>query len=147
MRRWESLLCALLFVTTSMQTWSQSLASDQRTTATHNLAQAIAPLRKQEIAWRLADSGLAPQEMDRIAVDAAERYAKCFVDALAANDDPWSKDLLAQLAQAATTKDVDAAMDTADGDPDVQDALAPVVKECIQTVDLELGLPLAEDAT
>ena len=130
-------------------TWTYAADPSEVQLATEKLAEILGAEKRDSLERRLASSGLAPEEAQRIASEAVLGYAKCVVNALVKNDDPRSQKLLSLVAQASNRQEIKDAMHRANptDDPALEDSLGPVVRTCALTVDQEAGLPADDDAT
>jgi hypothetical protein len=130
-------------------TWAYAADPDEVRMATEKLAEILGAELKDSVERRLASSGLAPEEAQRIASETVLGYAKCVVNALVTNDDPRSQKLLLLVARASNRQEIRDAMHRANptDDPALEDSLGPVVGTCRLAVDQEAGLPANNDAT
>ena len=91
----------------------------------------------------MADSGLAPTEIETITSAVIDRYAKCGVDVLGEIDNPAAAAFLSSLKEGLSAEDLDTRL-RAVGDSSFSEFIVEFserTEACRIEVDLEFGVP------
>jgi hypothetical protein len=107
-----------------------------------NLSRMMADDMYQMVRIKLANSGLAPQEIDRAAQIWADGVASCAIDALASDSDPKATQILKALSSSETEMELNERLPEIDPEEDAGyfESLKPKLEECFAIVVQEAGI-------
>ena len=117
-------------------------ASVSAADAQANLSRMLAADMYQLVRAKLANSGLAPQDVDRAAQIWTDGVASCAVDALVSDSDPRAMQILKALSNSETEVELNERLTTKDSEDDVSflESLKPKLEECFSFVVQDAGI-------
>jgi hypothetical protein len=107
-----------------------------------NLSRMLAGDMYQMVRAKLANSGLAPQDVDRAAQIWTDGVASCAVDALASDSDPKAMQILKALSSSETEVELNERLPEIDPEDDDRyfESLKPKLEECFSSVVQDAGI-------
>ena len=123
--------------------FSASLAESSSIDAERHLADIFYSEFRDVIEYQLDDSGLAPAEIERIAGEAASKFAHCVIAAVSKIDDPAAEKFLSLLSKGLSATEIDDEFGDATESQFEKffENYESLVSPCRHAANSELGLP------